>query len=74
MTKKVQTSFLIGHIIDEMTKYLIEDFNLDIASALNVVYNSHVYDLLINNELELYSQSPAYIYELLKKEYLTARL
>lgn len=65
---------LIAHIVDEMTKYLIEDFNLDIPSALDVIYNSKVYELIRDKENELHIQSSAYNYELLKKEYLTANL
>lgn len=74
MTKEQQADFLIAHIVDEMTKYLIEDFKLNIASALDIIYSSKVYELIQDKENELYIQSAAYIYELLKKEYLTATL
>lgn len=74
VTNKQQTDFLIAHIVDEMTHYLLEDFEVDVVHALNVIYNSEVYELLQDKQNELYIQSPAYIYELLKKEYLTASI
>ena len=40
MTKQQQTDFLIAHIFDKTTQYLIEDFKLDIPMALNLIYNS----------------------------------
>lgn len=72
MTREQQANFLIAHSIDEMTRYLIEDFKLDVVSALNVIYSSKVYELLQDKDNELYIQSPSYVYELLKREYLTA--
>jgi hypothetical protein len=73
MTKQQQTDFLIAHIIDKMTQYLIEDFKLDIPMALNLIYNSKVYEILLDKKNSLYIQSPSYIYELLKNEYLLGR-
>ncbi len=73
MTKQQQTDFLIAHIIDKITQYLIEDFKLDIPMALNLIYNSKVYEILLDKKNSLYIQSPSYIYELLKNEYLFGR-
>ena len=56
-----------------MTQYLIEDFKLDIPMALNLIYNSKVYEILLDKKNSLYIQSPSYIYELLKNEYLLGR-
>lgn len=72
MIKDKEIDHLIASIVDKMTQYLMEDFKLDIISALNVIYNSKVYEVIQDKNNELYVQSPAYIYELLKKEYLTA--
>ena len=42
-----QQEYLISHIVDKMANYLIEDFHLDIPSALNVIYTSDtVYEWL----------------------------
>lgn len=74
MTKEQQSSFLINYIVDEISKFLTEDFKLDIPSALDVVYNSKTFALLQNKDTELYIQSPSYVYEILKKEYQTGKL
>lgn len=68
MTAQVQRDFLINHIVDRLTEYLVLDNNIDIADALNIIYKSKVYQQLQDEEGGLYAQSPSYIYELLKKE------
>ena len=71
MTDQQQTEYLISYITDNLTKYLIQDYALDLPSALNIVYNSEVYSQLEQKDNYLPSQSPSYIYELLNKEYTT---
>ncbi len=66
MTK--EQKFLIELMIDDLAKYLIEDMNISILEALDIVYNSQVYDKLVDLETGLYYQSPAYCYEYLKHE------
>lgn len=70
MTHSQLVNYLIENIINKMTQYLIEDFHFDIPKALDVIYTSRVYDLLMDSSNELYVYSAAYVYELLKKEYL----
>ena len=60
--------FLTDNIISEMTSFLMEDFGYSLEKALDVIYSSHVLDLLQQEDDELYVQSPPYIYELLLKE------
>lgn len=60
--------YLTSHIIDEMVRYLMEDYAFSLEKALEVVYHSHVLELLQVEEGELYVQSPAYCYELLLDE------
>ena len=68
MTAQVQRDFLINHIVDRLTEYLVLDNNIEIADALNIIYKSKVYLQLQDTEGGLYTQSPSYIYELLKQE------
>lgn len=68
MTAQVQRDFLINHIVDRLTEYLVLDNNIEIADALNIIYKSKVYQQLQDIEGGLYTQSPSYIYELLKEE------
>lgn len=70
MTAQVKREFLIAYIVDRLTEYLIEDNNIDLDDALKLVYRSNVYQQLLNIDGELYIQSPSYVYELLKKNYL----
>lgn len=70
MTHSQLVNYLIENILNKMTQYLIEDFHFDIPKALDVIYTSRVYDLLMDSSNELYVYSAAYVYELLKKEYL----
>lgn len=68
MTAQVQRDFLINHIVDRLTEFLVLDNNMELTGALNIVYRSKVYQQLQDEEGKLYVQSPSYIYELLKKE------
>ena len=70
MTAQVKREFLIAYIVDRLIEYLIEDNNMDLDDALKLVYRSNVYQQLLNIDGELYIQSPSYVYELLKKDYV----
>ena len=74
MIRPIQQDYLISHIVDKITDFLIADFQLDIPSALNIVYTSDTFRVLSDKETGLYSQSPSYIYEWLKREFLTGKL
>ena len=50
-----------------MKKYLL---GITLFLLLKFIYNSETYAKLSQTENGLYSQSPAYVYELLEKEYL----
>lgn len=67
MTK--EQKFLIELMIDDVARYLIEDMNISILEALDIVYNSQFYDKLMDLGTGLYYQSPAYCYEYLKHEF-----
>ena len=68
MTAQVQRDFLVNHIVDRLTEYLVVDYNMEVTDALKIVYQSKVYKQLIDEGGELYIQSPSYVYELLKRE------
>lgn len=73
MSEKQIQDYLVNRIVDQLTTYLIEDEGIGISEALEKVYSSHVYDLLQIKEGDLFSQSPSYVYEMLKKELETTR-
>ena len=59
MMTPIQQDYLISHIVDKITDFLIADFQLDIPSALNIVYTSDTFRVLSDKETGLYSQSPS---------------
>lgn len=68
MTPQVQREFLVNHIVDRLTEFLVVDNHMNLADALKIVYQSKTYQQLQDIEGGLYTQSPSYIYELLQKE------
>lgn len=60
--------YLISKAIDYMVVCLVEECNMSLAEAMDVVYRSDVIRMLQIPEGELFVQSPAYVYELLCKE------
>ena len=68
MIPQNQRDYLINRIVDKLTEFIFLDYDVKLPSALNMVYQSNVYQLLIKDDGYLYTQSPSYIYELLKPE------
>lgn len=66
--------YLKNNTVDKMTSYLISDTGTDLLSAIDFIYNSNTYRLLFEDDTDLYAQSPAYVYELLKSEYQTGHI
>ena len=66
MTK--EQKLLTELMVDDLARYLIEDQGLTVLEALDIVYNSQLYEKLMDFETGLYYQSPAYCYEYLKHE------
>ena len=68
MTTQAQKEFLINRTIDQMTAFLMEDYDLELPTALELVYNSQLYEKIIDLVTGLYYQSAAYNYDFLKHE------
>ena len=69
LTHHDTAEFIINHIISELTTYLMEDRGCSVTEAMDIVYASHLLQLLQKEDEELYVQSPAYLYQLLLKEF-----
>lgn len=65
---KNQLQFIINSNIEQIVAYLQEDYGLSIIDAFEKVYNSSIYQKLINVNTGLYLKSPDYIYDYLKTE------
>lgn len=61
-------TYLTDYALSELVRYLMEDTGCSIEKAMEQVYNSTLTSALQDEEGELYVQSPAYLYELMKTE------
>ena len=61
-------NYLVTRSTQELIKILVEDKNITVDRAMDIVYNSKTFELLCDLETHLYYESPAYVYEMLKKE------
>ena len=64
----IETKFLISVLIEKLTIKAMENYNLSEAEALDLIYNSQLYEKILDLETGLYYQSANYNYELLKSE------
>lgn len=65
---KNQIQFIINCDVEKLVSLLQEDYNMSIVDAFNIVYNSKLYQKLVNTCNGLYIQSPLYQYGYLKEE------
>lgn len=65
--------FLIESITTELIMLVMQDYHLDMETAIDRVYNSETYAKLLDLRTGLYYQSPLYVYDFLKEE-LQARM
>lgn len=63
-----QTKFLIDSLVEQLSLWVMRDYRLSMVEALQLVFNSQLYEKVIDLETGLYYQSAAYNYGLLKHE------
>ena len=61
-------NYLVTRSTQELIKIVIEEENKTMEEAMDIIYNSKTFELLCDLETHLYSESPAYVYEMLKQE------
>lgn len=68
----------IKFLIDTLTKNLvirvIKDFGLSVKEGLDAVYNSQLYEKILDLDTGLYYQSAGYNYQLLHKELVEGKI
>ncbi len=69
-----EEDFMIEGIAKELVLLLMEDFNMDMKTALHTLYTSDTYAKLLNTKTGLYFQSPRYVYDFLKTEIKTGKI
>lgn len=63
-----QTKFLIDSLVEQLALWAMRDYRLSMVEALQLVFNSQLYDKVVDLDTGLYYQSAAYNYGLLKHE------
>lgn len=63
-----QTKFLIDSLVEQLALWAMGDYRLSMVEALQLVFNSQLYEKVLDLETGLYYQSAAYNYGLLKHE------
>lgn len=69
-----ETKFLLDTLTKNLVLKVMEEFGCSIPEAMNVVYNSQVYEKVLDLETGLYFQSAGYNYQLLRHELLTGKM
>ena len=68
-----ETKFLIESLTKNLVLRVIKEFKLSIKESLDAVYNSQLYEKILDLETGLYFQSAGYNYQLLRKELLEGK-
>jgi len=71
---KAETKFLIDTLTKNLVLKVMEEYGFSVTEAMDVVYNSQLYEKILDQETGLYYQSAGYNYELLRHELRTGVL
>ena len=69
-----ETLFLIDSLVEHLTLRVMEEYGLSITEALSLVYNSQLYEKIVDVETGLYYQSASYNYNLLRREIVLGKI
>lgn len=69
-----QAKFLIDSLVEQLALWTMKDYSLSMTEALQLVFNSQLYDKVVDLETGLYYQSAAYNYGLLKHELVYGKI
>ena len=65
---------LMEFTTQRIIQYLMHDRDMEVDEAMNLFYNSTVFEKLHDEEPGLYLEGPLYVYDLLKNEIRNGRL
>ncbi|MBS1321584.1 MAG: hypothetical protein HP046_17220 [Parabacteroides sp.] len=68
------SDYLIENIAKDIVLLLMEDFNMDMKTALHTLYTSDTYTKLQDTKTGLYFQSTRYVYDFLKNEIKSGKM
>lgn len=66
--------FMIEDLVKDLVIKLMVDRKISMVEALGLVYNSDTYGKILDLETGLFSQSTAYVYEILTRELTEGRI
>ena len=69
-----QAKFLIDSLVEQLALWAMKDYSLSMTEALQLVFNSQLYNKVVDLETGLYYQSAAYNYGLLKHELVYGKI
>ena len=69
-----ETQFLIDSLVEHLTLRVMEEYGLSITEALSLVYNSQLYEKIVDVETGLDYQSASYNYNLLRREIVLGKI
>lgn len=59
---------MMEYMIQDLVEIISDEQSVEYDEAMQMVYNSKLFDKIMDSETGLYRESPAYVYELLKDE------
>lgn len=65
MTK---VKMIMEYMIEDLVEIIVEDQHLEFDEAMKLLYNSQIFEKIMDPETGLYFESPAYVYGLLQDE------
>jgi hypothetical protein len=66
--ERVPEKIFVGHIDDQITQSLIEDYKISEIQAIDLYFQSNTYRQLIDKNTALYRKEWTEIYEMLQRE------
>ena len=63
-----KTEQMIEYMVQDLVEILTETHDIEYDIAMHILYNSQIYEKIIDIETGLYRESPAYVYGLLQDE------
>lgn len=68
-----ETKFLIDTLTKNLVLKIMKEYGLTVTEAMETVYNSQLYEKILDSDTGLYYQSSGYNYEMLREEYLNGK-
>ena len=65
---------LIEGVTQDSIAYLVEEDNMPIEKAMDILYNSEIFTKLSDKEIGLYRESSAYVIALLRDELANGKI